>query len=189
MLGRLRFRSLRWLGGSLLGIFTFLTSNRATAKMVGLPTNALEISLTVQHVEHGGAAHPVVLIQLTNRASVPLAVSNTFGFGSHAWFGLRIRDEKGNPIQYPADVDIFGTPPTYRCLAAGATLTRRVDLLDWRLQTDDRDLLEEHFGFALAPGRYEIQALYSDVPRELDLECLVFRGVARSGWQELRVSG
>lgn len=146
-----------------------------------LPAEPLALSIDVHAKSRG--EHPVAVIQLANRTDVPVGISNTFGFGSHAWLGLRIRDADGQFVDYPTEIDIFAEPPRYRCLRPGEVLTREVDLLHWFVSTDGQKLLPEALAFDLRPGRYEIQALYADGSRDLRLPCTIFDGVVRSQWE------
>lgn len=147
---------------------------------------SMDVEAWVEQVDRGGQEHPVVTARFRNTAAVPLAFSETFGFGSYAWIGIRVRSAAGRAIPYPADIDRFSRPP-YRCLRPGEELIWRVDLLEWRVVVGG-EAKGDSYTFDLSPGRYEVQVQYSGGGASGRLgRCRPFRGVARSDWVPFEV--
>ena len=125
----------------------------------------------------------VVLAEFTNRGSIPLAFSQTFGFGRSAWIGIRVRDEDGEDIRfYLADEDIFHKPP-YRCIRPGEGVSWSIDLWEWRAEVGGSNAQEgdSYYTFSPPPGRYELQVQYAG-SGEVARGCREIQGIARSNW-------
>lgn len=137
-------------------------------------------------VEQSPQQHPILAARFTNIAGVPLAFSETFGYGSYAWVGVRVRSSSGRSIPYPAEIDRF-SPPPFRCLQPGEELVWRIDLLAWQIQVGG-EAKGDTYSFDLNPGTYEVQVQYTDGEDGGKLaRCRRASGVARSEWVEFEV--
>lgn len=130
----------------------------------------------------------VVLAEFTNRGSIPLAFSQTFGFGRSAWIGIRVRNEDGEDVRfYLADEDIFHKPP-YRCIRPGEGVSWSIDLREWRTEVGGSKAPEDdsYHTFSPPPGRYELQVQYTG-SGEVAGGCREIQGIARSNWVSFEV--
>jgi hypothetical protein len=144
-----------------------------------------EVSLRLQVDQTSG--HPVVTVVIANSGSVPVALSDTFGFGRSSWLGLDILDSSGERVHYPEEVDIFERPP-HTCLAPTQEVRWNVDLLDWMPRVGGREWSAVgSFGFELPPGDYRIRAGYWPSSRA-DRKCPQLLDPVFSDWVEFSIA-
>lgn len=141
------------------------------------PVESINLDLKVEVTSD---AHPIAEIVVKNVNSSAIAFSDSFGITNDPWLSLEIRGS-GGPVYYPVEIDAFGTAPTYRCIAPGEQLERKIDLLDWHPNFGDR-ISSESYAFDLSPGRYEVRVRYSDDPLRIKARCPGIRGTATSDW-------
>lgn len=152
------------------------------------PLHATEaVALTAKvDFKLGDKENPYLEVEIRNMATKPIAVSETFGYGAYNWIGVRLRDSSGDVVPYPADVDLFHTPP-HQCMAPGEIISMTLNLQDWNLLYGGRVVDEDHYGFGLAPGAYEVQVLYTASPEAGKRRCVPLTGIVRSAWQSFRL--
>lgn len=148
-------------------------------------SQALEIKVRIESAPHPDSA--TVHAEFTNTGLVPIALSQTFGFGEFAWIGIRIRDEDGKNVQfYVADEDIFHNPP-YRCIRPGEGMSWSIDLWEWRTEVGGSKAQEnDSYTFSPSSGRYELQVQYTG-SGEVAGDCREIQGIARSNWVPFEV--
>lgn len=148
-------------------------------------SEALEIQVRIQSAPLRESA--TVHAEFKNTGSVPIALSQTFGFGAFAWIGIRVRNEDGEDVRfYLADEDIFHKPP-YRCIRPGEGVSWSIDLWEWRTELGGRKAQEDDsYSFSPPPGRYEFQVQYAG-SGEVAGDCREIQGVARSKWVPFEV--
>lgn len=150
-----------------------------------VPSAPPEVALSMQLDQTEG--HPVVTVVMENTGSVPVAVSDTFGFGRFSWLGFEISNVTGELVHYPTELDIFEQPP-HICLKPTEELRWRIDLLDWRARVGGREWAAVgNFGFDLPPGGYRIRAGYWPASRD-GRRCSQLPEPAFSKWVEFSIS-
>lgn len=153
-----------------------------------VPPESLRVDVAVERQILGEGVHPVAIVTVENRRSGPVALSKTFGFGSHAWLGFKIETVDGDAVDYPMEIDLFRAPK-YFCLYPGESLSWAINLLNWHVTVGGKKDDAKAMAFDLAPGAYRLQALYSDTSRSVRAPCPVVEGRVESGWVEFEVLG
>jgi hypothetical protein len=118
----------------------------------------LELTSTLKndHVKRGETV--VVLVELKNRSSAPLAVNGRLGLSAPKRGGdvsLEIRDQAGKEVPLSARINIGRPADTdFRVLAPQASASREIKVTDY---------------FQLRPGTYAIRAVYENAhDRQVD---------------------
>jgi hypothetical protein len=83
-------------------------------------------------------------------------------------------------------VDVFNRKPAYRCLKPDEEFTWRIDLFRWWVVFGG-ERWGDPVAFELQPGRYRLQAQYSDNPRRARADCAAMLGTSVSNRAEFTV--
>lgn len=144
-----------------------------------LPSLSLELAVEQQ------TGSPVATVHAVNTGTVPVAVSETFGFGKD-WFGFEIETDEGVSLPYPVEVDLFERPP-HRCLRSGAISSFSIALTNWVPLVGGKNWSGvETVGFRLDSGTYRIRITYRESTSG-GFNCAGLEHVVRSEWIEFTV--
>ena len=147
--------------------------------------SSLEIRATIENPSTASAERPrsvVVRVILTNTSDRPLAVCRCFGI-RRTWLFFEIRElpDGGIPDRGP-EYDLF-SPPPYRCLPPGESISITKDLFHWYAEFGDLVLRE--WGpdrFHLEPGDYKLRVGYYDDGQPRLRRCSTPSGTVVSEW-------
>jgi len=171
-----------WLSG--VAVIFLMACTTITRSAVS--PDSLHIRLEVVQRQVGAAWHPVAILEIQNVSEHTVAFSRTFGVTNQPWLSFRIETTEGDAVYYPSEIDVFGELPDYICLKRGETLSWELDLLKWRVLFGG-EAWEGFYSFDLEPGRYRIQARYTDGSTHRPARCATLDGTVFSQWVEFDV--
>ncbi len=125
--------------------------------------------------------HPIVIIRIVNAGHIPVAFSDTFGFGV-PWLNLRVENLDGIEAYPGIEADLFSHMPKYTCLEPGEELSIKVNLWSWHLRVSGQDQARA-YSYNLPAGSYRIRARYEDGPPiPTRARCAAIEGTVSSEW-------